>query len=311
VGDRLPRGIPSSWYLVAYSEDVGADQLVRLRYVGRELVAFRGADGGIAVFDAYCPHLGAHFGVGGRVERGVLRCPFHGWRFDGSGRCVEISYAKRIPPNARATRVRSVEKSGMIFIWHDAAGREPFFELPDLPEWSDPAYTHRWLRYEWTVRTHPQEMAENGLDWQHFPTVHLTDAPTQPRFEFDGPRYAWAIAAAKDYTLQDYREAFELGGENWGMGYTVTRQTGAFRTCVVTGLTPIDEETVSMKLGVIARGAGAEFESALRVYMEEHAVVAQQDFPIWENKRYRETPLLSEADGPIAEYRRWARQFYP
>jgi hypothetical protein len=68
-----------------------------------------------------------------------------------------------------------------------------------------------------------------------------------------------------------------------------------------------------MKLGVIAREDGANGDGArasLEKYMEEHAVVATQDFGIWENKLYRPDPLLCEEDGPIAEYRRWARQFY-
>jgi hypothetical protein len=36
----------------------------------------------------------------------------------------------------------------------------------------------------------------------------------------------------------------------------------------------------------------------------------EHDTPIWENKRYREQPVLSEEDGPIPECRRWASQFY-
>jgi hypothetical protein len=35
-----------------------------------------------------------------------------------------------------------------------------------------------------------------------------------------------------------------------------------------------------------------------------------QDVPIWENKRYRERPILCEGDGPIMQYRKWAAQFY-
>ena len=35
-----------------------------------------------------------------------------------------------------------------------------------------------------------------------------------------------------------------------------------------------------------------------------------QDVPIWENKTYRERPALTEIDGPVAQYRRWFRQFY-
>jgi phenylpropionate dioxygenase-like ring-hydroxylating dioxygenase large terminal subunit len=309
---RLPPRIPSSWYLLAWSDEIEPGALVRLQYLEREMVAFRGPDGAASVLDAHCPHLGAHLGVGGRVEGGTLRCPFHGWRFDASGACVEIPYASRIPPRARVPRHRTVEKDGMVLLWYDPQDRSPFFEVPDLPEWRDERYTHRWLRYEWTVRTHPQEMVENGLDWHHFPTVHRMETPRNPRFRFDGPSYTWGMDAAKEYTLQEFSEDFDLGGENWGLGYSVTRQAGAFRTVVVTGMTPIDRETTRIKLGVIAlREGGEEFDAALRKYMEEHAVVATQDFEIWENKVHRPAPLLCDEDGPIAEYRRWVRQFYP
>src|SRR5262245_46036181 len=92
--ERLPQGIPSSWYLVAWSDEVPAGELVRLRYLEREMVAFRGADGAVSVLDAYCPHLGAHLGVGGRVEGGTLRCPFQdrkSTRLNSSH--LDISYA--------------------------------------------------------------------------------------------------------------------------------------------------------------------------------------------------------------------------
>jgi hypothetical protein len=37
---------------------------------------------------------------------------------------------------------------------------------------------------------------------------------------------------------------------------------------------------------------------------------AQQDFDIWQNKRFIQPPALAEGDGPIGKYRLWARQFY-
>ena len=46
--------------------------------------------------------------VGGQVEGDCLRCPFHGWRFDGDGgACIEIPYGdgERIPAKARARLV--------------------------------------------------------------------------------------------------------------------------------------------------------------------------------------------------------------
>jgi 3-ketosteroid 9alpha-monooxygenase subunit A len=310
---RTPPEIPSGWYLVAWSDELPAESLLRLQYLEREMVAFRGPDGAVSVFDAYCPHLGAHLGVGGKVENGTLRCPFHGWRFAAGGECVEIPYSSRIPPRARALRYLAVERNGGILVWYDRAGREPFYEVPELPEWRDPSFTRSWLSFEWTIASHPQEMGENGIDWQHFPCVHHMDAPRGVQARFEGPAYHWSIASGKEYTLQAFSEDFALGGSNWGVGYSITRQSGAFTTVIVTGMTPVDRGHVRIKLGVIARRDGRaeeELTGALRTYMEEHAVVATQDFHIWENKLYRDRPLLVEEDGPIAEYRKWVRQFY-
>ena len=78
--------IPDGWFSVAASEDVGLGEVKPLHYLDRDLVAFRGEDGAVRVFDAHCPHLGAHLGFGGRVCGEGIVCPFHGWRFDGDGR---------------------------------------------------------------------------------------------------------------------------------------------------------------------------------------------------------------------------------
>src|SRR5678809_465596 len=71
---------PSGWFRVADAGDVRPGTVRPLRYFGRDLVLTRGADGAPHLFDAHCPHLGAHLGVGGRVVDGTLQCPFHGWR---------------------------------------------------------------------------------------------------------------------------------------------------------------------------------------------------------------------------------------
>jgi len=312
--DRIPLGIPSSWYVVAYSDEIPAGEAKRLHYLEREMVAFRGADGAVAVLDAYCPHDGAHLGVGSKVENGTLRCPFHGWRFDATGTCIEIPNASRIPARARTRRWTTLERNGMVFVWYDALDKPPSFEPPDLPEWHDEGFTKSWLHSELTIATHPQEMAQNGVDWQHFPFVHFMGLPREASARFEGPAYFWSFRSGKRHTLQALDEDFLLAGENWGLGYNVTRQTGVFRTVVAVGMTPVDHGTLEVKLGVIAHRGGrgeAELEQALRTYMEEHAVVAKQDLHIWENKIYRPHPVLSEADGPIGEYRHWARQFYP
>ncbi|MFN2425072.1 MAG: Rieske 2Fe-2S domain-containing protein, partial [Candidatus Binatia bacterium] len=59
---------PDGWFQVAYSDELEAGQVEPLHYFGRDYVLFRGADGEARVFDAFCPHLGAHLGYGGMVE---------------------------------------------------------------------------------------------------------------------------------------------------------------------------------------------------------------------------------------------------
>ena len=50
---RFPFGIPNSWYVVAYSDDLAPGAVQALRYFDRDLVAFRGESGGVAVLDAH------------------------------------------------------------------------------------------------------------------------------------------------------------------------------------------------------------------------------------------------------------------
>ena len=159
-GPLLP--IPNGWFYALHSEDLVSGAVQPLRYVGRDLVAFRGDDGRAAIIDAYCPHLGAHLGRGGCVEGNMLRCPFHAWQFDAEGRCTRVPYAKRIPHEARVRAYPTVERNGALFFWHHATGAALTFEIPATPEWDDPAFASRWQRHEWIVRTHPQEVLELG-----------------------------------------------------------------------------------------------------------------------------------------------------
>ncbi len=170
VTDRFPFPIPNGWFIVALSGDIDPGQVRSLHYFGRDIVVFRTEAGEPRVVDAYCPHLGAHLGVGGAVEGSCLRCPFHGWAFDGdSGACTEIPYSQseRIPAKARVRPYPTIERGGAIWAWHHLDEGEPFFELPTVPEMDDAAWTRPLLREFW-ISTSCQEMAENNHDFAHF-----------------------------------------------------------------------------------------------------------------------------------------------
>ncbi|MBA17767.1 MAG: Rieske (2Fe-2S) protein, partial [Sphingomonas sp.] len=68
--------IPFGWFGVGYSNELAVGEVRPVHYFGRELVLFRNENGEAGLLDAYCPHLGAHLGHGGKVEGDSIRCPF-------------------------------------------------------------------------------------------------------------------------------------------------------------------------------------------------------------------------------------------
>jgi 3-ketosteroid 9alpha-monooxygenase subunit A len=303
---------PNGWYQVAFARTLAVGDVLPLRYFGRDLVLFRGEDGEARVFDAYCPHLGAHLGFGGRVRGAGIQCPFHGWRFDGEGRCVAVPGLERKPPAAEVRRYPVAERNGIVFAWHHAGGAAPDWQVPvwreddaDWTEWSSSAYS---------VRTHVQDMAENILDRAHFLNVHDMEEPHEPRFDvrFEGP------FMAVEQTMR-MRSGPSAGVEilakttNCGPGMSAVRvDVGPIQTLALVTHTPLDDEQVALQLSFCMKRIPDAAAMARIEAMNREIVNAQfrQDIPIWEHKMYRDRPLLTAADGPIVQYRRWYRQFY-
>src|SRR5689334_23192344 len=61
----------------------------RVRLLGENLVAFRDTNGDVGLVQENCPHRGASLFFGRNEECG-LRCPYHGWKWDVAGRCVDM-----------------------------------------------------------------------------------------------------------------------------------------------------------------------------------------------------------------------------
>ena len=160
---------PNGWFGIGASEDLAVGDVRALRYLGRALALFRGDDGTARVFDAHCPHLGAHLGVGGRVCGDGIACPFHGWCFDGDGVLVEVPGLDR-PPRAGAKAWEVCERNGRIFVWHHADDAPPSFDVIGYRQ-DESAWTP-WRSSSYRVRVHVQDLTENIIDRSHFSTVH-------------------------------------------------------------------------------------------------------------------------------------------
>jgi cholesterol 7-desaturase len=162
------------WFWLIDSCKLLAGKVEFIQHCGRDVVVFRGYDEQAYVLNAYCAHIGANLGVGGRVRNvNCIECPFHGWIYDGkTGVCVFVDGEKRIArkfdqyeyadvqrcessssTNDRSTtdclqkmaqnqeirlqRYECREVNGSIFVWYHSEEQwkqRPQYELFDLTE---------------------------------------------------------------------------------------------------------------------------------------------------------------------------------
>jgi phenylpropionate dioxygenase-like ring-hydroxylating dioxygenase large terminal subunit len=302
----FPHPIPLGWFALRPSKALAPGALEVVRAFGQDLVIWRSASGVVSVAEAFCPHLGAHLGHGGRVEGERIRCPFHGWSFDTEGTCREIPYARRVPPGACLKTFPVLERNGALWIWHATDGRGPFYEIPPVAECTredwQPVHRSRW-----TIATQIQEMAENGVDAPHFQTVHGATGLPESEIRVEGA----TRTALQKAPLQTGRGAAtsEITVTNVGLGFSFTRFTGLIETTTLNFVLPRDAHTI--ELSVVFLQPRAEIGSrGMQAIIADLQRQIEEDIPIWENKIYRPRPVLSEGDGPITEFRRWCRQFY-
>ena len=316
MGKRFPFGLPLGWFVVAASNELRSGRVLARRYFGRELAIYRTRSGVVSVVNAHCPHMGAHLGRVGHVDGEVLRCGFHGFKFDTAGTCVATAYGSPPPFRARLTKWEVREQNGYILVWFHPEGESPEWEVPVLEDrgWTPP----RWKRYR--IATHPQEITENSVDAGHFTQLHgFIEGSINRQLEFDGHYSQSSYKAWRPYGLPGrkpfYKFPVEYRVKVWGLGYSfVNVEIGLFGLEVRVWVlpVPIDEEHVDLIIGLAVPAKFGPLAPLLRFIV--HRIVCgevDQDLDIWSYKAFVERPALAKGDGPIATYRKWAQQFYP
>ncbi len=317
---------PSGWFCLGVTSEFAKGEVTTRQLGGRPIVVFRTIDGKLAALDAHCPHLGAHMGKGGRVDGDTLRCPFHGFCFDGAGVCTKTAYGSKPPAHARARAYPVMELHGIALVYFDPTESEPSWRPDDveMAGWS-PFRFHMW-----TLRSHPQETTENSVDVGHFAVVHGYEnvherAPTT----FEGPllhaQYGFDRPTRVFGRRFMVREAIDV--QVWGLGYSrvhVSDLSWGLDLRLLVLPTPTTSDRIELRIGLSVRdfatsprvpalfrflprfASGLAARALLRVYRRE----IEQDFEIWQNKAYVVAPALARGDGPIGLYRRWVKQFY-
>jgi hypothetical protein len=115
-------------------------------------------------------------------------------------------------------------------------------------------------------------------------------------------------------------ESTGLVRETFGLGLGVVRVPGTLT--FLSSVTPIDDDDVHVRwvftapatdspdAGALAGSRVRAGTSAAEAFAKVFADGVTQDIPIWENKVYREHPVLTRGESGIIAHRRWAAQFY-
>jgi nitrite reductase/ring-hydroxylating ferredoxin subunit len=325
--ERFSKPIPFGWYsvrrlvdlpsdLIAGGDDPGA--VFSFQACGQELIAWH--DGAkFRVADAFCPHLGAHLGVGGRVDAtpehsGCIVCPFHEWKFDGTGANTFIPFAERTNAKAKLRMYPTTEIDGHLRFWfHPDPAVEPMWQIPTLiDETMVPCGAA-----EWTVASCWQEMAENSIDMAHFVSIHGSPGLGEVRSAVaeqvvdgsaNGPiRH---VVNKTVYETSKGLEAGELNVDMYGPGTSVTTFALFGTIKLLSTTTPIDNGHCTIRMDFFHDGEALSAAIA-PAFVKEVKRQFEQDVPIWENKRFIASPALAPYEKPITEFRAWAAQFYP
>jgi len=309
----------NQWHVVTRSTDLPEQGLLAAKLLGEELVLWR-SNGKINAWKDYCGHRGAKLSLG-CVKNEEIVCPYHGWRFERSGRCTRVpAHPEQATPSSTRLifRFNAVERYG--FIW--VCLGEPDRPLPEFPEWTDGEFRKVYAgpyRYQGNAL----RSVENFLDPSHFPFVHanLNGDPDNPEALAD-----YTVTKDEHGLTTSEITVFQPYGDHRGIPvtarytYHVFNPTTAYfskkvgpgdRFCTFLNATPVDEDQCIIWL-VVAINFGPELTEEKILYRQD--IVYEQDRLIVESQRPYRLPLDLQAEMHVrsdrlaVEYRRWIQE---
>ncbi len=310
---RFARG----WHCLGLSRHFG-EEPKSLEYFGTKLVAYRGADYQVHILDAYCPHMGADMALG-TVNGNNLVCPFHSWEWGTDGVCSKIPYAKNIPAKARIKAWPTLEKNGLLYIWHDPEGNQPIpeQEIPEQPEY----YSDDWCDWHMNmirIENDPRELIDNMADMAHFAPVHNAN-PKGFRNVVKGHTFTQYMEG-RPMEADGKSESLESVATYFGPGVMTTRMTVmlqagiALESRLLVANIPVNENAFELRFGLLFKRIPGVPRDLCDYIIQRHADSTTQGFmddvAIWHNKIRVDNPVLCDGDGPIYKLRQWYQQFF-
>ena len=162
---------------------------VRVSLLSERLIAFRDTSGKLGLMDEFCAHRGVSLWFGRNEENG-LRCPYHGWKYDTTGQCIEVPSEPVSSGFCQKIKLKSypcIEVGGVIWTYMGPEAEKP---EPPAFEWAQVAPEQRYLSKRWQQSNYLQGM-EGGIDSSHVSFLHSGDINRDPLHKgTEGSKYA-------------------------------------------------------------------------------------------------------------------------
>lgn len=168
---------PDHWYPVAWSREVKVERPFATSFAGEPIVLVRPKSGAVFALEDRCAHRQVPLSKG-VVKGDAVRCCYHGWSYDASGRCVDVPYLGKgkLPNGVKAYPCHEVD--GLIFVW---PGSKPPVAPPEaIGAAGDKSYKTRLFGK--IVACHYTFMHENLMDMNHQFLHRRTTGKVFPRY---------------------------------------------------------------------------------------------------------------------------------
>jgi phthalate 4,5-dioxygenase oxygenase subunit len=203
TGPGMPMGqmFRRHWIPVLLAEELPENECppVRVKLLSERLLAWRDTQGRYALTDEFCAHRGISLWFG-RNEQNGLRCPYHGWKYDHTGQCIDVPSEPEESGFCKKIKLKSyplVERGGVLWTYMGPPELQP-----PPPEWEfatvpreQSIITKRLQECNWL------QALEGGIDSSHVSFLHRGDLNTDPMFKG---------AKGNQYNLGDAKPVFEV-----------------------------------------------------------------------------------------------------
>jgi phthalate 4,5-dioxygenase oxygenase subunit len=197
-GGRLFR---SYWLPVLLSDELPGNDSppVRVKVLSERLLAFRDSDGRLGLIDEFCAHRGVSLWFGRNEEKG-LRCPYHGWKYDHTGQCIDVPSEPEESGFCKKVKLKSyplIEHGGVLWTYMGSKEQEP-----PKPEWEFAGVPSRQRFVSKRLQeSNWLQAMEGGIDSSHVSFLHRGDLNSDPLFKG---------AKGNQYNMADSRPVFEV-----------------------------------------------------------------------------------------------------